>query len=133
MARFNLTRAPYEAGTQFTCFPGTKVQILTLPPADLADFPHAFVGCARTDAAVIVSHLARLDMMPLMSFAATATEFAGEDVCTYKHTHTHTHTHTPLSGWRVAVLPRVSFYVLFVLGKLKGGKRGEKKIMRVAP
>ena len=74
IALFNLTRATYEA--------------------DLADFPHAFVGCARTDAAVIVSHLARLDMMPLMSFAATATEFAGEDVCTYTHTHTHTHTHT---------------------------------------
>ena len=104
-----------------------KVQVLTLPPADRADFPHAFVGCARTDAAVIVSHLARLDMMPLMSFAATATEFAGEDVCTYTHTHTHTHTHTPLSGWRVNVLASSVFLCLPVLGKLKGGKkRGEK-------
>jgi hypothetical protein len=63
IARFNRTRATHEA--------------------DLADFPHAFVGCAGSDAAMILSHLARLDMMPLMSFAATDKELAGEDICTY--------------------------------------------------
>jgi hypothetical protein len=79
IARFNRTRATHEA--------------------DLADFPHAFVGCAGSDAAVIVSHLARLDMMPLMSFAATVKELAGEDICTYPS------------------LPRVYFNVLSALGE----------------
>ena len=50
--------------------------------ADLSEFPHAFVGCVRSDAAIIVSHLAWLDKMPLMSFGATLSEFAGENIKT---------------------------------------------------
>ncbi len=50
--------------------------------ADLSEFAHAFVGCVRSDAAIIVSHLAWLDKMPLMSFGATLSEFAGENIKT---------------------------------------------------
>jgi hypothetical protein len=59
--------------------------------AGLSEFPHAFVGCVRSDAAIIVSHLAWLDKMPLMSFGATLSEFAGENMNTHTHTHTHAH------------------------------------------